>query len=497
MNREHLMDGTEREGDPVGSPDPKFGIWAGERTKKVGREQSADFERLVDFLGLVLDNVYSGIIVCDLHCRIVYMNKVYAELLQIDRHKAVGKPIQNYFPRSQLARVMATGKSELGQRCSLKTDTTLLVNRIPLKHRGQTTGIILQTVFRDYKSFTDLVSRLNLLEHEVKYQKQVLDGVFSPRYSFDSVIGQSSAIEKTKLLSLKYARTEAPVLIQGATGTGKELFAHAVHAASNRSSGPFVCLSCAGIPRELLESELFGYESGAFTGARKGGKPGQIELAHRGTLFLDEIGELPINAQAKLLRVLEHKLLDKVGGVKPFQVDFRLVAATHRDLREMISRGEFRKDLYYRLNTLVIQIPSLSKRPEDIPILIRHFLTALDMPNVRVTDEALMILKSFSWPGNVRELKNTIERALSLGDGDIIDVTHLPRELLGLTGGFAKLSETSDSLLADEVARCEKDVLTRAINLNRGNMSKAARMLGISRSTLYEKCRRYGVVPAP
>ena len=258
MNREHLMDGTEREGDPVGSPDPKFGIWAGERTKKVGREQSADFERLVDFLGLVLDNVYSGIIVCDLHCRIVYMNKVYAELLQIDRHKAVGKPIQNYFPRSQLARVMATGKSELGQRCSLKTDTTLLVNRIPLKHRGQTTGIILQTVFRDYKSFTDLVSRLNLLEHEVKYQKQVLDGVFSPRYSFDSVIGQSSAIEKTKLLSLKYARTEAPVLIQGATGTGKELFAHAVHAASNRSSGPFVCLNCAGIPRELLESELFG-----------------------------------------------------------------------------------------------------------------------------------------------------------------------------------------------------------------------------------------------
>jgi len=199
MDREHIMNGTERESDPVGSPDPKLGIWAGERTKKVGHEQSGDIERLVDFLGLVLDNVYSGIIVCDLHCCIVYMNQVYAELLQIDRHKAVGKPIQNYFPRSQLARVMATGKSELGQRCSLKTDTTLLVNRIPLKHRGQTTGIILQTVFRDYKSFTDLVSRLNLLEHEVKYQKQVLDGMFSPRYSFDSVIGKSSAIEKDRV----------------------------------------------------------------------------------------------------------------------------------------------------------------------------------------------------------------------------------------------------------------------------------------------------------
>ena len=188
------------------------------------------------------------------------------------------------------------------------------------------------------------------MEREVKFQKRALESVLSTRYTFDSIIGDSKAISDTKALAGKFAHTDSPVLILGATGTGKELFAHSIHAASERSSGPFVCLNCAAIPKDLLESELFGYVSGAFTGARKEGKPGQIELANGGTLYLDEIGELPLNAQAKLLRVVENKVLSKLGAVKSHEVDFRLIASTNRDLREMMGSGEFREDFYYRLS---------------------------------------------------------------------------------------------------------------------------------------------------
>ena len=238
-------------------------------------------------------------------------------------------------------------------------------------------------------------------------------------------------------MAAKYARTEAPVLITGPTGTGKEMFAHAVHSASPRASGPFVCVNCAAIPRELLESELFGYESGAFTGANRKGKVGQIQLAHLGTLFLDEIGELSPKAQVKLLRVLETKVLERLGGVKPVSVDFRLVAATNRDLKEMMRRGEFRDDLYYRLSTMAVETPPLSQRSEDIKLLVRHFLTAMDHPELPVSPPAMEALLTYGWPGNVRELKNVIERAVSLSEGREIGLEQLPREVLaaGARGG--------------------------------------------------------------
>ena len=339
------------------------------------RKESASPEEvrnLVEFLGLVLDNVYSGIIVCDINCRIVFMNQVYADLLKVDRNQAVGKHIKDYFPNSRLSRALATGTPELGQRCSLKTDAVLLVNRIPLQSDGKTVGIILQTIFKDYKDFTDLVTKLNLLEREVKFQKRALESVLSARFTFDSIIGESKAIKEIKALALRFAQTDSPVLILGDTGTGKELFAHSIHASSNRSAGPFVCLNCAAVPKDLLESELFGYVAGAFTGASKEGKTGQIELAKGGTLYLDEIGELPLNAQAKLLRVVENKVLRKLGAVKSDEVDFRLVAATNRDLRDMMSRGEFREDFYYRLSTMILRVPTLTQRVSDIRMLVGH-----------------------------------------------------------------------------------------------------------------------------
>ena len=314
-----------------------------------------DIDSLVDFFSLVLDNVYSGIIVCDLECRIVFMNKVYAELLGADPKAAVGDPLNRYFPHTRLPQVMASGRSELGQKCSLQTEMPILVNRIPLKIKGQVVGVILQTIFRDYQAMTDLMSRLKALETQVNFYKKGLNGVLSPLYNFDGVIGNSKTLKAVKSVAGKYAKTDAPILITGPTGTGKEMFAHAVHSASPRASDPFVCVNCAAIPRDLLEMELFGYESGAFTGADRKGKMGKIQLAHLGTLFLDEIGELSVNAQVKLLRVLDSKMLDRLGGVKPVNVDFRLVTATNRDLQQMMSRGEFRTELYYRLSTMSLE----------------------------------------------------------------------------------------------------------------------------------------------
>lgn len=468
--------------------------------KTTAMEQSlkiGDIIELNDLLELILNNVYSGIIFCDAEARILFMNQVYADLLGTDREKAIGRHITDFFPSSRLPEVLEKGQAELGERCSLKTEATLLVNRIPIKRNGVTKGVILQTIFKNYQAFTDLVSKMNLLEKEVKYQKSVLHSVLSARYTFDSIIGPSNAMEEVKVVCRKYAQTDAPILLLGATGTGKELFAHAVHTGSGRSAGPFVSVNCAAIPRELLESELFGYESGAFTGAARGGKTGRIELSHRGTLYLDEIAELPLNAQAKLLRVLEDKVLDKLGGVKPFRVDFRLVASTNRDLRQMIGRGEFREDLYYRLNTMTVQIPALAQRIGDIPVLVDHFLAHLEKPDLRLSQEALKVLRDYPWPGNLRELRNVIERAVSVAEGKVIRAEHLPPEVLRLSCDIGERSGSSDGLLAEELARWEKSLLNRTIGLNQGSMSKASKILGISRSTLYEKCRKYGLRHIP
>ncbi len=483
---------TDKELSHATYPSPAAGCGV-EASAIQGLSHVAELGGLVDFLALVLDNVYSGIIVCDTDCRIVFMNRVYGELLGIDPRLAVGDALNKYFPHSRMPQVLSSGQSELGQRCTLSTEMPMLVNRIPLRIKGQVVGVILQTIFRDYKAMTDLISRLKGLEQEVSYYKKGLDRVLSPLYSFESIIGQSPALAEVKAVAAKYANTTAPVLVTGATGTGKEMFAHAVHTASPRDRGPFVCVNCAAIPRELLESELFGYESGAFTGASKKGKVGQIQLAHHGTLFLDEIGELSIKAQVKLLRVLETKLLERLGGVKPVRVDFRLVAATNRDLKEMMSRGEFRDDLYYRLSTMAVEIPPLAARVEDIAPLVRHFLSAMDRSEIGVSPKAMEALASYDWPGNVRELKNVVERAVSLSEDGVIGVDQLPGEVLSKGHESGKVFGYSDSKLSEEMARFEEAVIRRALDLTGGNMSKTAKRLGISRSTLYEKYKRYNL----
>ncbi len=306
--------------------------------------------------------------------------------------------------------------------------------------------------------------------------------------------GKNDRLLEAKRVAEKYAKTDGAVLVLGPTGSGKELFAHAIHLASDRRKGAFVCVNCAAIPRDLLESELFGYEEGAFTGARKKGKAGRIELADHGTLFLDEIGDLPLNAQAKLLRVLDTGRFERLGGLKPVQVNFRLVAATHRDLKAMIHRNEYREDLFYRLNTMCVNIPPLSERPDDIPELAHHFFVILEKHHLKISEPAMQAMKSYSWPGNVRELRNVIERAVSLAEGNAIDMEQLPEEIRFPRTGHLKMSGFPDDTLAKEMAAVEKKILERVLARTQNKMVKAAEVLGISRSTLYEKCRRYEIL---
>ncbi|MCX7794452.1 MAG: sigma-54 dependent transcriptional regulator [Thermodesulfovibrionales bacterium] len=314
------------------------------------------------------------------------------------------------------------------------------------------------------------------------------------------IIGKSPLMVELMQKVHKVARTKTTVLIQGESGTGKELIAKAIHYLSDRSENPFVTINCAAIPRELLESELFGYEKGAFTGADSR-KPGKFELADRGTIFLDEIGEMELTLQAKILRIIEDGMLERIGSVKPLPVDVRIIAASNRDLASEVSRGRFREDLFYRLNVFPLYVPPLRERKEDIPLLVEHFLKKfskeLKQPLKNVSKEAMELLLSYNWKGNVRELENTIERALILSDGDSIRPEHIsifphntqPEGLFELIPMDGALEDTSKAAL--RIAESER--IKRALRQTGGNKLKAAEILKVSYKTLLTKIKEYNL----
>lgn len=291
----------------------------------------------------------------------------------------------------------------------------------------------------------------------------------------------------------KAAETDSNVLLLGESGTGKEIFAHAIHGSSNRANGPFVKINCAAIPRELLESELFGYESGSFTGARKNGKAGKFEIAHHGTIFLDEIGDMPLYMQVKLLRVIQEREVERVGSSKHRKVDVRIIAATNKNLEDMVKNKSFREDLYYRLNVMSISIPPLRVREGDIQLLSSYFLGRIGRRFNKacsgITSGAMNKLLAYHWPGNIRELQNVIERAYNLIDnGEAIDRKHLAKEI----SGWIEYKEIRP--LEETMRETEIKALQEAIESCRGNKSKVAKLLNISRATLYEKMNRYNML---
>jgi len=295
-------------------------------------------------------------------------------------------------------------------------------------------------------------------------------------------------------MAKRTAKFDANVLISGETGTGKGMLAEAIHYESPRKKHPFIKVNCAAIPQGLLESELFGYESGAFTGAKGGGKPGRFELAHKGTIFLDEIGDMSLEMQAKLLRVIQDREIERLGGTTTTKIDVRVISATNQDLPEMVKQGKFREDLYYRLLVIGLDLPPLRERSEDLPYLINNILTRLchryDTAKPAVTDRAYQVMKHYHWPGNVRELENTLERALNLAVDGIIDRQHLPEKLLQHTDcNNSLLLPTLTEVIEDKEIEYVKEVLQHT----KGNKQKAAQILGLSRTALYKKLKKYGL----
>jgi len=333
-----------------------------------------------------------------------------------------------------------------------------------------------------------IIPLLNQAVDKVKaYKKSAIKIKEKSSGDFDDILGNSSVIRAAIKIAQRISPTDANVLLTGETGTGKEVFANAIHAASKRAKHPFVAINCSAFPRDLLETELFGYKAGAYTGATKD-KKGLIETADKGTLFLDEIGEMNIDLQAKILRVIENGEFIKVGDEKTSKADVRIIAATNRDLNKEIQHGHFREDLYYRLNVFAIQLPSLRERAEDIPVLSEYFLRLFasreNKQTLSISKQAMQLLQQNSWHGNTRELRNVIERAVILSDGDTILPEHLPYEIQ------RQDSSSSDNLSLSSV---EKKHIEKVLIHTKGNKIRAAEFLGIGLTTLYRKLEEYHI----
>lgn len=464
-----------------------------------------------------LEEVLAGagewMVVVDAGGIVTMISEEYAEFNGTTVAGAVGKHVTEVIENTRMHTVVKTGTAEIGERMTIH-GRALIVNRIPLKDGDRIIGAYGRVVFKTVEQLRELASKMNLLESKVKYYEEELTHLRGARHTFASIVGAGAAITAAKEEAERASRTDSTVLLRGETGTGKELFAHAIHAAGPRRAGPFIKLNCAAVPTELLESELFGYEEGAFTGARRGGKPGKFELAAGGTLFLDEIGDMPLPMQAKLLRVLQEKEVDRLGGTGSRRVDLRLIAATARNLEEMVGQGTFRADLYYRVNVIPIRIPPLREHPEDLGSIAEAFLDRLSAdtgePKRRLSGELLEILRSCPWPGNVRELQNGLERAVAMSPREVLRPEHFPVHLLRFghdarterTPGVAEASGQEASAkapgsLASVKAEAERSAILSALAAVGGNRTRAAELLRIHRVKLHEKIKRYGIAGPP
>ncbi|MBN1568634.1 MAG: sigma 54-interacting transcriptional regulator [Acidobacteria bacterium] len=429
----------------------------------------------------ILDSINEGVFTVDLEWRITAFNRAAEHITQVSRREALGQQCCDVFRASicenacALRRTMSSGKpilnatahiiSRSGERIPIRISTALLKD-----DKGHIIGGV--------ETFRDL-SSIEQLQKELK-----------ARYTFEDIVGHSAAMIKLFEILPQIADSSSTVLIEGPSGTGKELFARAIHSLSPRKKKPFIAINCAALPDTLLESELFGHKAGAFTDARRD-KPGRFALANGGTLFLDEIGDISPAMQIRLLRVLQERMIEPLGSVEPTRVDVRIVTATNRDLAQLVQEGRFREDLYYRIRVICMRLPSLSQRREDIPLLVEHLVAKLNRIQGKeiegVSEEVMAQLMEYEYPGNVRELENIIEQAFVLCRGPIIELHHLPAELR--PSDPASYHGTNPMSLE----AMEKLLISEALRRHKGSRSKAAKQLGINPSTLYRKLKALNI----
>lgn len=433
------------------------------------------------WLNSTLRHLKHGVLAVDANGIVQAINPALAGVLGMEVEALAGRRLRDVAPQLDLEQLFADDQGGRPQVLQIGRET-VLAQCHPMNEQGAAMGAVI--VCQDAGSVQGADRQLRISAIRKEYQA---------RYRLEQIIGSSALLRTQIELARRYARTSATVLIHGESGTGKELFAQGIHKASARANGPFVAINCASLPEPLLESELFGYEEGAFTGARKGGKPGLFELAHTGTIFLDEIGDMPIALQTRLLRVLQEREVLRLGGTQPTPVDLRVIAATHRSLPARIAEGQFRQDLYYRLSILRLQLPALRERPSDLPELALHILGGILERNrmlaapAAIVDRLMDALVRHAWPGNVRELENVLERAaLILGSEDSSFAAADVHDAL-----FDEPTSDSAAALGDfsTLGALSEDRLQDAIRRHGGKLSAAADALGISRTTLWRRLK--------
>jgi transcriptional regulator with PAS, ATPase and Fis domain len=438
-------------------------------------------------------NPYMAVIIVDRNGIVIYINETYLKVLKLPAEKVLGRAIISITPNTKTAKVLSTGKAITGYSWNINGHQ-MIGCALPIFKEDKIVGCFAYSISLNIWDSKTLVERLltenNMLKDEVRKSH-------SAKYNFNDIVGINKNFLSAKLLAKQIAQqSDTTVLLCGESGTGKELFAHAIHNASARSHNPFVRVNCAAIPENLIEAELFGYEDGAFTGAKKGGRLGKFELANNGTIFLDEIGEMPLFMQSKLLVVLQEREIDRLGGDNSIKLNVRVISATNSDLQNMVDKGLFRQDLYYRLNVVQVHVPALRHRKEDINILAEFFLHKLNRrlmtPVTNISDEAFEILARYNWPGNIRELENVMERAMSLASMEKAEILG-KRYFTFLCNKLNLTCPLGTKSLKVRIQEFEESILNRVLEETDYNKVQAAEYLGIDLSSFYRKLKRYGI----
>jgi transcriptional regulator with PAS, ATPase and Fis domain len=450
-------------------------------------EFSKDFE-------LFLENIL-GLIVINKEGKVVYLNRQCADYIKVDQEKSIGKDILKVFPPSKMKELL-TGDQAINTDFYFYDGRVSVSTQAQIRKDGEVVGVIEYDIIQNMTSLDEIFEKYAVsMRDEMKYYRDQFRNLRRTKYSIDNIIGSSKKIEDLKKQIKLAAASSSTVIITGETGTGKELVAHSIHNLSSRVFGGFIKINAASFPESLAESEFFGYEEGAFTGAKKGGKKGKFELANEGTLFIDEINQMPMNLQPKILRALQEHEIDKVGGEQSIKINARIIAATNQDLQTLVKKEKFREDLFYRLNVFPIVVPPLRERLEDLPALILDKVSSLNQELgktvTQVDEEVYRILTQYDWPGNVRELYNVVEKAMNYVEGNTLKAEHI-------NFSYAKKIDVSalqkmGNPIELAKAEAEKQVILQVLAQFDGNKSKAAAYLKIPRPLLYQKMKRLNI----
>jgi len=473
--------------------------------EKVANELEST-KRIEKTLDSALELAYDGVIITDADGKITRINHSFLSLFGYHSlQEVINQPIKKIIPNIPSDRSILHNEKIEGEIVLIQNKKAILT-QMPIIQDGKKIGAIFKLIFKQLEVWKDLLHHMERLEGEISYYRGELLKASFENDPFGLIISNNKSIVRLKKDAYIASQTYSNILITGESGTGKELFADGIHQSSGRP-GAFIKVNCGAIPEELLESELFGYVDGAFTGARKGGKPGKFELAEGGTLFLDEIGDMPLSMQVKILRVLQEKEFERIGDTRTRKADVRILAATNKDLLSMVHKGLFREDLYYRIHVIQLHIPPLRERREDIPNLCEYLLGKFITKKAKhidgLTKGALAKLAQYEWPGNVRELENILERAFHFSTSNWIDTEHIHLDMHQIQSDVEKqqeilpisLNTSTRDLNRDEIMNeTEKSVLLKALAKTNGNRTKAADMLGISRSTLYYKLKKFRII---